>query len=125
MAAAVTLVGAGCQLQRGDQFASPTVGSTATFQGYPRWDISGSVTIVDARTVRLSDFTFHGEGLKVDLRLQNGDKLVAVLEDVSLKTYDHATVDMTIPGDIALSDFNLVTVYCPALGSPVSGASFR
>ncbi len=118
------LAGAGCRLERDDQFPSPAVGSTATFQEYPRWDISGSVTVVDAHTVRLNDFTFHGEGLTTDIRLQRGDKLIKVLSDISATTYDHATVDLTIPNTVALSDFNLVTVYAPALSSPVSGASF-
>jgi len=123
--ASMLLVGAGCHLRCGDQFPNPAVGSTAAFQEYPRWGIGGSVTVVDAKTLRLDDFSFHGEGLTVDLRLQRGDKLVAVLADLTAKTYDHAAVDLAIPDDVALSDFNLVTVYCPAFSSPVSGAMFR
>jgi len=125
VAAAMMLVGAGCRLQQGDQFAYPTVGSTATFQAYPHWGIAGTVTVVDAHTLRLDDFSFHGEGLAVDIRLQRGDTRVAVVADLTTKSYDHATVELAIPEDVALTDFNLVTVFCPALSSPVSGAAFK
>lgn len=122
----VLIVGAGCKPRpSGDAFPYPEVGDVATFQAYPRWGIGGTVTVVDARTLRVDDFSFHGEELSVVIALQRDSTVVAILKDISSERYDRASMTFPIPEGITLQDFNLVTVFARVLGTPVSAASFR
>lgn len=122
---ALLLVGAGCQTKSsGDTYPQPRIGSVATFQIYPHWRIIGSVRVVDSRTLRFHNFYFHGDGLRAEIRLQKNDARVATLKDIRTMTYDDATFDLALPDNITLDDFNLVTVFAPDMGAPVSGAVF-
>lgn len=105
-------------------FPQPRAGSIATFQAYPRWKVSGSVNIVDESTLRFENFSFHGGELRAELRLQQDRNKVAVLKDITHETYDQATFDVTLPTGVSVQDFNVVTVYSPDLGTPMSGAEF-
>lgn len=112
-------------MQRGgDAFQFPQVGSTATFQQYPRWGITGGVRALDERTLRVEHFSFNGGELKTEIRLQRDRAKVAVLKDITGQRFDDAAFDLALPEDVSLKDFNLVTVFAPELGAPVSGASF-
>ncbi len=122
----VLIVGAGCQPKPSkDAFPHPRVGSTASFQYYPRWGIAGTVTVVDARTLRFDDFSFHGEGLSVSIALQQDLSVITRIKDITSDTFDRASFMLAIPDGITLDDFNLVTVFASAFGTPVSGAAFR
>ncbi|MFH0829216.1 MAG: DM13 domain-containing protein [Candidatus Kerfeldbacteria bacterium] len=124
--ALVLFIGAGCSVNKTDDtFATPRVGSTATFQEYPRWGISGTVTVVDARTLRFDDFSYHGDtSVPAEIRLQKNFNKVATLKDLTDQTFDHATFLLAIPNTVALSDFDLVVVFSPAFNTSVSGAAF-
>ncbi len=122
----MALVGAACQRQpSGDVFPQPRVGSIGVFQPYPHWNVSGYVRVVDEQTLRFEDFSFKGEGLTVQLRLQKDKAKVAVLRDISGLTFDRETFDVEVPDGLSLNDFNLVTIFSPDLGTPLSGAEFR
>lgn len=87
--------------------------------------MSGKVSVVDERTLRFDDFTFRGGELRAELRLQRNRIKVAVLKDITRETNDQAGFDITLPAGVSVQDFNVVTVYSPDLGTPVSGAEFR
>ncbi|MBI4426164.1 MAG: DM13 domain-containing protein [Candidatus Kerfeldbacteria bacterium] len=119
------LLGAGCQARRGgEQYPYPDVGSVGAFQEYRRWGITGGVTVVDQRTLRFNNFSFNGGELKTEIRLQRERNKVATLKDITGQTYTDAAFDLTLPEGVGLDDFNLVTVFVPELGAPVSGAEF-
>lgn len=125
LALAVLLVGAGCAITpTGDRYPSPRVGSTASFQPYPRWGISGRVVVIDERTIRIEDLTFNGGELRARVQLQRDETVVAVWRDITGQVLDHETMTSTLPAALELDDFNLVTIYSPDLGAPVSGARF-
>lgn len=107
-----------------EQFPVPTVGSSGTFQYYPQWEVSGTVTVANAQTLHFTHFTFHGDGLTAILRLQKNDRDVAELMTITDSSYTDATFDVSIPATVGLNDFNVVTVFSPSISSPVSGAAF-
>jgi hypothetical protein len=122
----LVLVGASCQASPStDQYPMPHVGGVAEFQEYPHWQISGQVTVVDERTLRFEHFTFHGDKLTAELRLQKNRHDVATLKDLTNQQYQDATFDLPLPDSVTLRDFNLVTIVSFDIGSPVSGARFK
>lgn len=119
-------LGAACQPQRNaDFFPQPHIGSVAVFQEYPRWNIGGRIVVIDERTLRFEDFSFNGGELKTEIRLQKDRNNVAVARDITGKTFSKETFDLELPEGMTIEDFNLVTVYVPIMGTPVSGAEFR
>lgn len=121
----LVLVGAACQRKAStDVFPPPRTGAVGIFQPYPHWNVSGRVRVIDERTLRFEDFSFKGDGLTVQLRLQQDKAMVAVLQDISRLTFDRQTFEVEIPDDVSFNDFNLVTVFSPDLGTPLSGAKF-
>ncbi|MBI4093147.1 MAG: DM13 domain-containing protein [Candidatus Kerfeldbacteria bacterium] len=125
LASLFVLLGAGCQPRSSaDVFPQPKVGSVAIFQEHPRWNIRGIVSVVDERTLRFERFSFTGDGLRVDLRLQKNKTLVAILRDITTSVYDNSSFEVKLPDGVTVNDFNLVTVFSPDLGTSVSGAEF-
>lgn len=128
IAIAVTslLLGAGCQRVQvsRDAFPQPVVGSTGTFQEYPRWNVSGRVTVLDDTTLRFEDFTYHGDRLPSFLMLLKDRKNIGTLTELTGLRYDRASFDLPLPDGVAVGDFNLVVIYSPDIGAPVSGVKF-
>lgn len=123
----IFLLGASCQRvsSEHDTFPQPRVGSMATFQEYPRWQISGTVKVQDEHTLRFENFTFHGDKLTAQIRLQKDRQAVALLKTITGETYDMATFDLPLPDGTTVQDFNLVTIVSLDLQAPVSGAKFN
>ncbi len=128
---AIFLLGVACQRPQGgyggraDVFPQPTVGSVATFQEYPRWQVGGTVTVLDERTLRFENFSVNNlDHVPAELRLQRDRQKVAVIRDLTDASFDDATFDVALPDRLTLADFNLVTVYNLVMGTPVSGARF-
>ncbi len=127
LVAVFLLAGAGCRVRTNEeieQYPSPTVGAVARLQPYPRWHVSGTVRIIDDRTMELSGFTFDGGELRADIRLQRGKTKVAVLRDITDERHDGDTLTFAFGDGIKLQDFNLVSIYSPDLGTAVSSARF-
>lgn len=121
----LALILSGCSIQQsdGDTFPTPQIGQTAAFQEYPHWNVSGIVAYIDAATLRFEDFSFHGDGLRTEIRLMRNRDTLATIATITDKVYDHSTFDLAIPTSAAA--FNLIAVYSPDLGAVVSGAAFR
>ncbi|MBI5404863.1 MAG: DM13 domain-containing protein [Candidatus Kerfeldbacteria bacterium] len=120
------LLGAGCQRvqESRDVFPQPVVGSAGSFQEYPRWKVAGNVTVTDSRTLRFEEFTFHGDHLPAFIMLLKDRKNIGVLKELTGQRYDLDSFELSLPDEVAVSDFNLVVIYSPDIGAPVSGVKF-
>ena len=105
-------------------FPSPQVGSVGTFADYPRWGIKGQARILDERTINIENFYLTGAEMPVEIRLQKDSRHVATLIDLTGQTFDDANFELKLPESVDLGDFNVLTIFSPTLGAPLSGAAF-
>lgn len=126
IAVAALLLGAGCQRVQSsrDAFPQPRVGSAGTFQEYPRWSVAGRVIVADESTLHFENFTYHGDRLPGFLMLLKDRKNIGVVKELTGLRYDQATFDLSLPAGVTVNDFNLVVIFSPDIGAPVSGVKF-
>jgi len=101
--------------------ANPLVGTTATFRNFTH-DIGGTMTLVDDRTIRITNFTYDGGGPAVYFYIgtdggyssrQGGRPIGPMLNG---RIYNNETITLTLPADVTLDDFNGISVWCELLG---------
>lgn len=93
------------------------VGTSAVFSNFSH-DIGGTLTIVDDRTLEITNFTYDGGGPSVFFYLgtdgnyspQTGGVLVGT--QLNGRPFNGETITIDLPPNITLDDFNGVSVWC-------------
>ena len=96
---------------------NPLVGRTATFTNRTH-NIGGTVTMLDDRTLEITNFTYDGGGPSVFFYIgtdggyspNEGGRLIGSM--LNGRVYDNETLRVTLPDDITLDDFNGISVWC-------------
>jgi len=97
--------------------SNPLVGTTASFRNFTH-GIGGTMTLVDDRTIQITNFTYDGGGPAVYFYLgtdggyspsQGGRQIGPKLNG---RIYDNETITLTLPADVTLNDFNGISVWC-------------
>ena len=105
------------------------VGTTSTFSNFAH-DISGTLTLIDDRTIEISNFTYDGGGPSVffytgtdgDYRASAGGRLIGPM--LNGRVWNGETITITLPDDITLDDFNGVSVWCDIFNANFGDATF-
>ena len=95
--------------------------------------VSGSVTIVDARTLRLSGFHYDGGGPQVFAYLGTEDRNTAYASGIAVgprlnragQPYVNASVDLQLPEGQTLDSFNALSIWCVAFGANFGSGTFK
>jgi len=88
------------------------------------------LTIIDDRTLEISNFTYDGQGPSVffytgtdgDYRPQSGGQIIG--ERINGRQFNNETVILTLPDNITLNDFNGVSVWCDIFSANFGDAMF-
>lgn len=94
----------------------PLVGTTAEFSNLAH-DISGTLTVVDDRTLRVDNFNYDGGGVVVFFYTgtdgnYSGANARELGPQLNGRPYNNETITLTLPDDLTLDDFNSVSVWC-------------
>ncbi|MEM7257530.1 MAG: DM13 domain-containing protein [Pseudomonadota bacterium] len=104
----------------------PLVGTTAEFSNFSH-GISGTLTILDDRTLEITNFSYDGGGpavyfyLGTDGNYRNGIQVGSVLNG---RTYNNETLMVSLPDNITLDDFNGISVWCDLFSVNFGDARF-
>jgi len=102
----------------GNTSLNPLVGTTAEFSNPSIYNIGGTVTILDDRTLQVTDFTYNGGGPSVFFYLgNNGDYSpsgggVLIGNQLNGRSFNGETMTLTLPPNVTLDDFDGVSVWC-------------
>jgi len=96
---------------------NPLVGTTATFSNFTH-NIGGTLTLLDDRTIQITNFTYDGGGPAVYFYTgtdggyspNDGGRQIGPM--LNGRIYDNETIIVPLPDDITLDDFNGVSVWC-------------
>jgi len=92
----------------------PLVGSSAIFSDIAH-DISGTLTVIDDRTLQVTNFNYDGGGVVVffytgiDGNFRDGRPIGPQLNG---RRYTNETITLTLPDDLTLDDFDGLSVWC-------------
>ena len=96
----------------------PLVGTSAEFSNIAH-DISGTLTVIDDRTLEVSDFTYDGFGVTVffytgtDGDYRDGSPGAGPIgTQLNGRPFNGETIRLTIPDNLTLDDFNGISVWC-------------
>ena len=114
----------------GENSTHPLVGTVRQFRTFSH-DVAGTVTILDDRTIQVTDFVFDGGGVNVFFYVGNngrfdpaaggrpiGQQLVGTRQD-------GGTITLTLPDDLTLDDFNGLSVWCIPFSVSFGEVDFR
>ncbi|MEN9630667.1 MAG: hypothetical protein RJA10_3895 [Pseudomonadota bacterium] len=94
--------------------------------------VSGTVTIIDERTVRLSDFNYDGGGPQVYAYLGKADTAASFASGKRLGgrlnspfAYRNATLDLQLPEGQTLDGYSALSIWCEAIGSSFGSGLFQ
>ena len=94
--------------------------------------VSGTVTIIDERTVRLSGFNYDGGGPQVYAYLGRDDTAASFASGKRLGgrlnspfAYANATLDLQLPEGQTLDGFSALSIWCEAIGSSFGSGLFQ
>ena len=108
--------------------ADPRIGRVAVLRNSPTYGISGRAVIVDERTIQLQNFNYNGSGpdvrvyLGVDNDFINGPIITGPINGT---VRQNATVDLPLPDDVTLDDFNSISIWCTIFNFSFSEGIFR
>jgi len=113
----------------GNSSVNPLVGTSAEFSNFAH-DVSGTLTIIDDRTLQVTNFSYDGGGPSVffytgvdgDYRTQSGGQIIG--EMLNGRVFDNETITLTIPDNLTLDDFNGVSVWCDIFSANFGDAQF-
>jgi len=108
---------------------NPAVGLVSEFSTLAH-RVSGTLTIIDDRTLEISNFNYDGGGPSVyfytgtdgQYRSQDGGRLIGPL--LNGREYNNETLRVTLPDDLTLDDFNGVSVWCDIFSANFGDARF-
>lgn len=96
----------------------PLVGTSAVFSDLAH-DISGTLTVIDDRTLEVSDFFYDGGGVQVffytgtDGNYREGTPGAGPIgSQLNGRRFSGETIRLTIPENLTLDDFNGISVWC-------------
>jgi len=107
----------------------PLVGVSAEFSNFAH-DINGTLTVLDNRTLEISNFGYDGGGPSVffytgvggNYRSSAGGRLIG--PQLNGRVYDNETIRVTLPDDLTLDDFDGVSVWCDIFSANFGDARF-
>ena len=108
---------------------SPLIGTSAEFSNFSH-DISGTLTIIDDRTLEVSNFGYDGGGPSVFFYLGTDGEYsgarggILVGPQLNGRTYEGDTIRLTLPAGVTLDDFNGVSVWCDIFSVNFGDAMF-
>lgn len=106
---------------------SDPVGSVAVLETFHH-GVSGSVTIVDDRTLRIDNFFYDGLGPDVYVYVAMNKQFsqgLAVSPELASTPYEDATVVVDLPDGVTLADFNSVSIWCRQFSSDFGSGYFE
>jgi len=95
----------------------PLVGTVREFTTRSH-DVSGTVTILDNRTIEVTNFVYDGGGPRVffytgtDGNFASGPGAGIIGTELSGRAFDNETIILTLPNNLTLDDFNGLSVWC-------------
>jgi len=95
----------------------PSVGTVAEFSTFAH-DVSGTMTIIDDRTIEITNFNYDGTGISVffyngvdgNFFQPNSQEIGQQL--LRATPYVNETIVLTLPDGLTLDDFNSLSVWC-------------
>jgi hypothetical protein len=107
----------------------PLVGVSAEFSNLAH-DINGTLTVLDNRTLEISNFSYDGGGPSVyfytgvggNYRSSAGGRLIG--PQLNGRVYENETIRVTLPDDLTLDDFDGVSVWCDIFSANFGDARF-
>lgn len=106
----------------------PLVGTSAEFSNFSH-DIGGTLTVIDDRTLEVTNFTYDGGGPSVLFYLgTDGDFSpirggIPVGERLNGRVFNGETIRIDLPDGVTLDDFNGVSVWCDLFGIDFGSAN--
>ncbi len=93
------------------------VGNVSTFSSFAH-DVGGTVTVIDDRTLQVTNFTYDGGGPSVffytgvdgDYTGSPGSGIIG--PELSGRAFNNETITLTLPDGLTLDDFNSISVWC-------------
>lgn len=96
----------------------PSVGTSAEFSDLAH-DISGTLTVIDDRTLEVSNFFYDGGGVTVFFYTGTDGNYVdaaagagPIGSELTGRAFSGETIRLTIPDNLTLDDFNGISVWC-------------
>lgn len=105
---------------------NPLVGTTSTFSNFAH-DIGGTLTLIDDRTIEISNFTYDGGGPSVFFYTGTDGNYAAgrlIGPMLNGRVWNGETLTIELPGDITLDDFNGISVWCDIFNANFGDATF-
>ena len=105
---------------------NPAIGVSSEFSNFAH-DISGTLTVIDDRTIQITDFNYDGGGVVVffyngvDGDYTNGQPIGPQLNGTA---FVDETITLTIPDNLTLDDFNGLSVWCVPFAANFGDARF-
>lgn len=110
----------------GNSAVNPAVGVSAEFSNFAH-DIGGTLTVLDDRTIQITNFSYDGGGVVVffyngvDGDYTNGQPIGPQLNGTR---FENETITLTIPDNLTLDDFNGISVWCVPFAANFGDAQF-
>lgn len=101
-------------------------GDTASFTGSHR--VSGVATIVDSKTIRVTNLRHDGTAPGLDIRLglaTQSRRNFTVIRVTGNQVYTGETLEITLPAGVDLNSFDTFTVWCYVFNVVIADATFR
>lgn len=101
-------------IDTGNSATNLAVGSSGEFTDFAH-DISGTLTVIDDRTIQITNFNYDGGGVAVffytgvDGDYNSGQPIGPQLNG---RPFTDETITLTIPDNLTLDDFNGLSVWC-------------
>jgi len=113
-------------VETGNPSTNLAVGRSSEFSNFAH-DISGTLTVIDDRTLEITDFNYDGGGVVVffyngiDGDYTNGQPFGSQLNG---RPFVDETITLTIPDNLTLDDFNGISVWCVPFSANFGDAQF-
>lgn len=101
----------------GNTSENSKVGNVSTFSTIAH-AVSGTVTVIDDRTLQITNFNYDGGGPSVFFYLGSDGNYTSGIgsgiigPELSGRAYNNETITLTLPDGVTLEDFNSISVWC-------------
>lgn len=107
----------------------PFIGSAALLSTFEQ-GVTGTVTVVDAQTLRVDHFYFQGGGLEVYFRLGTNNSNTAFQYGLSIgnqlvpNRFTNASLTLPVPTGQSLEGYDAISVYCVDVNANFGSGAF-